>query len=69
MENSCHFCVYFGELKAPWKRKDGAFIYGYCFRNSHDEKGYAVFLPDGKCKHMSYKSHMRQINMKRESFR
>lgn len=67
MEKNCCNCVYFGELKTPWERKDGTLIYGYCFRNSLDEKGYAVFIPDGICKHMSYKSHMRQNYIKRRS--
>ena len=53
MVKNCYSCVHFGELKTPWQRKDGAFIYGYCFCNSLDEKGYAVFLPEGRCKKMS----------------
>jgi len=53
MVKNCYSCGHFGELKTPWQRKDGAFIYGYCFCNSHDEKGYAVFLPEGRCKKMS----------------
>lgn len=47
---------FFAELKESFVRSDGAVIYGYCFQaGDRDDspgvgKGYAVFLPDGRCK-------------------
>lgn len=55
-EQSCYSCRYFGELKTPWTRGDGAVIYGYCFDGAEGNaspnmgKGYAVFQPGGRCK-------------------
>lgn len=55
-DRSCRSCRYFGELKTPWTRADGAVIYGYCFKGAEKDyspnmgKGYAVFQPDGSCK-------------------
>ena len=55
-EQNCLSCRYFGELKTPWARRDGATIYGYCFKSATGNaspnmgKGYAVFQPGGHCK-------------------
>lgn len=52
----CFHCQYFAELKMPFKRSDGAVIYGYCFHGGDQGpspgmgKGLAVFLPEGYCK-------------------
>lgn len=55
-DNSCFRCRFFAELKEPFVRSDEAVIYGYCFREGDKDyspgmgKGYAVFMPDGRCK-------------------
>lgn len=55
-KDDCSQCRFFAELKEPFVRSDGAVIYGYCFQaGDRDDspgmgKGYAVFLPDGRCK-------------------
>ncbi len=55
-ENNCVQCRFFAELKEPFERSDGAVIYGYCFQGGDRDyspgmgKGYAVFMPNGRCK-------------------
>ena len=55
-ENNCVQCRFFAELKEPFERSDGAVIYGYCFQGGDRDyspgmgKGYAVFMPTGRCK-------------------
>ena len=63
---SCDECKHYTALIKPrqGKDKDGHeyAVYGYCFRKMFQEpycKGYAVFLPEGECKHV-----LRQRNTK-----
>lgn len=57
----CAQCRFFAELKEPFKRSDGAVIYGYCFKDGDTDsslmmgKGYAVFLLGGHCKRFKRK--------------
>ena len=51
----CYTCKNFAELKTPRHIKDEIYIYGYCFKKNGvwegiDQKGYAVYLPEGTCK-------------------
>lgn len=54
-ETCCEGCEHYSALREPRERTDGAVIYGYCFADGtknysrNEGKGYAVFLPDGKC--------------------
>lgn len=56
MDVNCYACKHFSELKEPRERSDGAVIYGYCFKDGDKDyspnmgKGFAVFIPEGKCK-------------------
>lgn len=51
MEKNCENCRYCARLAGPYERSDGAFVYGYCFRDGDKNyspnmgKGYAIFLP------------------------
>lgn len=36
---ACNVCKYCAELKTPYERSDGAYIYGYCFKNG--DKDYS----------------------------
>lgn len=49
-EKCCNNCRFYAELKQPYKRSDGAEIFGYCFKSGDKNyspnmgKGYPIFL-------------------------
>lgn len=54
MPDNCYFCKHFSELREPRERSDGFKIFGYCFKDKYNmEKGYPVFIPEGKCESFS----------------
>lgn len=59
----CGQCKNFGVLHTPWKVADGIFVYGFCFKDLHENYGgaYPVYVPDGGvCKRFSKKKEEKE---------
>lgn len=48
----CVQCKKYGVLHKPWRISDTIFVYGFCFKDIHENYGsaYPVYSPDGACK-------------------
>ena len=55
LEKCCQTCSVYAPLKEPYRRKDGAIIYGYCFADAQNDnspnlgRGYPVYIDGGGC--------------------
>ena len=45
----CSQCKKYGVLHTPMKIADNIFVYGFCFKDLHENYGstYPVYIPDG----------------------
>lgn len=61
--NRCEQCKYYGVLHTPRIVKDDIRVYGFCFKDLHENYGsaYPVYVPDGGvCKSFSKKKEEKE---------